>query len=338
MRLLVIGGTVFLGKAFVADALSRGWQVTTFHRGRSGTDLPGVQVVNGDRESAADLARLAGHGPWDAVVDVCGYAPGTVGAAARALSGRADAYLYISSINALAPWPAAPVDESSPLHPCDPDAGPQDAGYPQLKAGCERVIERDFGGRSLILRPGVVIGPGDRMRRVTYWLRRASQGGRMLTGGAPERTLQLIDARDIAAFGLDRLQLEGSGAYLTTGTPDNVTWGELLGECVRLTGAGAEPVWADDAFLAEQGIPPFTTLPFWAPPMPQLAAVWGFSSEKAIADGLRCRPVLESVRDTWEWMKTPTGTAEAFAEYRYPDQTLDRERESRILSAWNART
>ncbi|MFF3339641.1 NAD-dependent epimerase/dehydratase family protein [Streptomyces flavidovirens] len=337
MRLLVIGGTVFLGRAFVAEARSRGWHVTTFHRGRSGPDLPGVQVVNGDRENAADLARLATHGPWDAVVDVCGYAPAVVGASVRALTRHAGAYLYVSSINALAPWPAAPVDESSPLLPCDPDAGPDDAGYAELKAGCERVVERDFTGRTLILRPGVVIGPGDKMRRVTYWLRRASRGGRMLAGGGPARTMQLIDARDIAAFGLDRIELGGSGAYLTTGTPANVTWGDFLGECAALTGAGAEPVWAGDAFLAEQGIAPFVTIPLWAPPAEQLAAVWDFSSEKALADGLRCRPVLESVRDTWDWLRAPGGMEEAFGTYRYPDQTLDAEREARVLAAWDAR-
>jgi 2'-hydroxyisoflavone reductase len=337
MRLLVIGGTVFLGKAFVADALGRGWQVTTFHRGRSGADLPGVETITGDREDEADLARLAAAGPWDAVVDVCGYVPRVVGASARALSRQAGTYLYISSINALEPWPAAPVDEASPRFACSPDAGPDDGQYPALKAGCERAVERDFGGRVLVLRPGVVIGPGDRMRRVPYWLRRAAQGGRMLAPGSPGRTMQLIDARDIAAFGLDRVAAGGSGTYLTTGEPANATWGELVEQAVSLTKAGTEPVWVEDAFLAAQRIPPFVTVPFWAPPVEQLAAVWDFSSKKALEDGLRCRPFAESVRDTWTWMTEQGGMQEAFAEYRYPDQTLTREREAQILAAWDAR-
>ncbi|MFG2718559.1 NAD-dependent epimerase/dehydratase family protein [Streptomyces sp. NPDC048416] len=337
MRLLVIGGTVFLGRAFVADALARGWEVTTFHRGRSGSDLPGVETILGDRENEADLARVAAAGPFDAVVDVCGYVPRTVGASARALSPRAGAYLYISSINALRPWPAAAVDESSVRFECSPDAGPDDGQYPALKAGCERAVERDFDGRVLVLRPGVVIGPGDRMRRVPYWLRRATQGGRMLAAGAPERTMQLIDARDIAAFGLDRIAAGGSGTYLTTGEPANATWGELVEHAVELTGAGTEPVWVPDAFLATQQIPPFVTVPFWAPPMEALAGVWDFSSKKALADGLRCRPFADSVRDTWTWMTEQGGMEEAFAEYRYPDQTLTREREAEILAAWDAR-
>ncbi|MEU8941360.1 NAD-dependent epimerase/dehydratase family protein [Streptomyces goshikiensis] len=337
MRLLVLGGTVFLGKAFVADAHARGWEVTTFHRGRSGADLPGVRAVHGDRENPADLARLASEGPWDAVVDVCGYSPDVVGEAVRALTGRAGAYLFVSSVTALAPWPAAPVDDAAPLHPCDPDAGPEDAPYATLKAGCERVVERDFAGRTLILRPGVVIGPGDRMRRVTHWLSRAARGGRMLAGGDPGGTLQLIDARDVAAFGLDRLAAGGSGAYLTTGTPANATWAGLLGECAALTGSDVTVEWTDDAFLAGQGVAPFAALPFWTPPAAQFAAVWEFSSQRALADGLRCRPVLESVRDTWDWLNTPGGREEAFGEYRFPDRTLSAAREAEILAAWDSR-
>ncbi|MDH6114176.1 2'-hydroxyisoflavone reductase [Kitasatospora sp. MAP12-15] len=342
MRLLVIGGSVFLGQAFVADALARGWEVTTFNRGQTAVDLPGVRVVRGDREVPADLERLAAAGPWDAVVDVCGYVPQVVGASVRALAEQTTSYVFVSSINAVQGWPEVPVDESSPRQECAPDAGREDGDYGVLKSGCERAVEEGFPAGALILQPGLIMGPGDRARRLTWWLDRAARGGRMVAPGAPGRTMQLIDARDIAAFGLDQVERGAAGRYLVSGVRANTTWGEYLGECVALTGGRAELVWVDDALLREHEVEMWTELPLWSP-VDSGPAVWEPDSAKAIAAGLRCRPVAESIRDTWAWLDTPQGQQEAFGAYRsfaqrsVQERGLSPEKEQRILDAWDAR-
>ena len=344
MRLLVIGGSVFLGQAFAAEALARGWEVTTFNRGRTAADLPGVRTVRGDRERPEDLARLAAAGPWDAVVDVCGYVPRVVGASAAALAGSAGSYLFVSSINAYPGFPADPVDERSPRHDCAADAGPEDGDYGVLKAGCERAAVQVFPGRTLVLQPGLIMGPGDRARRLTWWLRRASQGGRMAAPGRPEQEMQLIDARDLAAFGLDRIEAgDGKGedgeTYLVGGSPANTTWGEYLGACVEATGGKAEPVWMDDRFLLAHGVAPWVELPLWAPRDEEFAAVWQHSSAKAAEAGLRCRPVPESIRDTAAWLFGPGGTEVAFGAYRsLSDRGLAPEKEQQLLADWDARS
>jgi len=338
MRLLVIGGSVFLGQAFVAEALARGWEVTTFNRGKTAADLPGVRAVRGDREQPEDLARLVAAGPWDAVVDVCGYVPSVVGASVAALAESAASYLFVSTINAYPGFPAVSVDERSPRHECAPDAGPDDGDYGVLKAGCERAVVQGFPGRTLVIQPGLIIGPGDRARRLAWWLRRASQGGRMVAPGRPEQEMQLIDARDLAAFGLDRILAGDSDSYLVGGSPANTTWGDYLGTCVEVTGGQAEPVWMDDEFLLAHEVAPWSELPLWAPRTEDFAAVWGHSSAKAAAAGLRCRPVSESIRDTAAWLFAPGGLETAFDDYRNTgERGLVPDKERRLLADWDAR-
>lgn len=339
MRLLVIGGSVFLGQAFVREALARGWEVTTFNRGLSDRDEPGVEAVHGDRERPEDLVRLVASGPWDAVVD-CGYVPRVIGASVAALAESASTYLYVSSINAYPDFSALPVDEDSPQYECAPDAGPEDGDYGTLKVGCQRAVEEGFPGHALIIQPGLIIGPGDRARRTTWWLRRAAEGGRMVAPGAPDREMQLIDARDIAAFGLDRIVAGDSGRYLTSGTPANTTWGEFLGACVEATGNRAEPVWIDDdQLLFDHDVEPWTELPLWTPEQDDFAAAWKPSSAKAISAGLRCRPVPESVRDTAAWLFAPGGMDIAFSDYRTMagQRRLTPEKEAAVLASWDAR-
>jgi 2'-hydroxyisoflavone reductase len=335
MRLLVIGGSGFLGHAFVTRALRRGDRVTTFNRGRSGTDVPGAEVIRGDREKDDDLRRLVEGRRWDAVIDTCGYVPQVVGRSARALSGHADAYLFVSSIHAYADWPERRVDERSALHACPPDAGPDaDVPYNALKAGCERAVESGFDGRLLILNPGLITGPREQVPRLTWWLTRIAAGGPFLAPGDPGRAMQLIDARDIAEFGLARLAAGATGRFLVSGVPGNSTFGALLDECVHVTGADAVPTWVDDAFLLKHGVAEWTELPMWTPDGPAAAGVWLPSSEKALQAGLRCRPVAETVRDTWSWIGEEKITADRAAA---DGQGIDLEKERRILAAWAER-
>ncbi|MEW9530228.1 NAD-dependent epimerase/dehydratase family protein [Microbispora sp. NPDC049125] len=335
MRLLVIGGSVFLGRAIVEEALARGHEVTTFNRGRSGADLPGVEAVHGDREVHADLERLVEGRRWDAVVDVCGFTPRVVLDSARTLSGHASHYTFISSISAYADRLETPgIDENSPTFECPPDAGADDGDYGELKAGCERAVEQYFDGGALVVQPGLIIGPHENVGRLPWWLTRIAAGGRVLAPGDPSRPIQLIDARDIAEFTLDHAEKGTTGRFLNGGVRGRVTFGSWLEECVAVTGSGAELVWVDDRFLVDQGVEEWTELPLWLPPV--YPGAWDFSSAKAEAAGLTCRPLAETVRDTWEWLKDIPVDERSFGSARL-SHGIDPDKEARILAEWDAR-
>ncbi|MFI7036323.1 NAD-dependent epimerase/dehydratase family protein [Microbispora rosea] len=335
MKILVIGGSVFLGRAIVDEALRRGHEVTTFNRGRSGTDLPGVEAVRGDRESTGDLRRLADGRQWDAVIDVCGYVPRVVLESARTLSGHAAHYTFVSSISAHPGWPEKPgVDETFPLHECPPDADAEFGEYGVLKAGCERAVEQHFDGGALLIEPGLILGPHEDVGRLPWWLTRISRGGRVLAPGDPALAMQLIDARDIAAFTLDHAAKGTTGRYMTGGVQGNTTYGDWLNACAEVTGSDPELVWVADEFLVDQGVEIWTELPLWAPE-PDHQGVWTHSSAKAIAAGLTCRPVRETVRDTWEWLKDIPEERRSFGGRMRHGIAPDKE--ARILAAWDAR-
>jgi len=301
MRVLIIGGSMFLGRAMVTEALRRGDEVTTFNRGKSRPDLDGAEAVHGNREIAEDLRRLVDGREWDAVIDVCGFVPKTVMASARYLSGHAEHYTFISTIRAHADWPARVVDETSPLHECRPDA--EDGEYEVLKAGCGRAVEQFFDGGALIIEPGVIIGPHEHVGRLPWWLTRIAAGGRVLAPGDPGRELQLIDARDIAAFTLAQAARGTTGRFVTSGPPGTATFGSWLGACVAVTGSAAELIWVPDHVLLEHGVQQLYELPLWLADEPSSAGAWLTSPAKALAAGLVCRPVEETVRDTWEWLR-----------------------------------
>lgn len=338
MDILVIGGTVFVGRAVVEAAQARGHAVTTFNRGRTGTDVPGVTTVRGDREDKADLERLAASGRWDAVIDVCGFTPRVVGDSVRVLSGRAETYVFVSSISAYEDWPKQPVDERSPRFPCAPDADETDGDYGILKAGCERAVESGFDGRVLVVQPGLILGPHENVGRLPWWLRRIAAGGRVLAPGTPDRPMQIIDARDLAAFILHGIETGLEGRYLASGSPANTTMGQWLADCVEATGSDAELVWVDDDFLLERGVEPWTELPLWTPPTEYFTAVWLPDSSKAAAAGLTTRPVRETVLDTWTWLAAE-GLPEKLPRYRNTTGTqgIAPEKEQQLLAEWSTR-
>ncbi|WBP88195.1 NAD-dependent epimerase/dehydratase family protein [Kitasatospora cathayae] len=314
MKILLLGGSSFLGRAYAAEALARGHQVTTFNRGRSAPDLPGVEAVRGDRDSAEDLVRLVEGRRWDAVVDTSAQQPAQAALSARLLRERADHYTFVSSVHAYADWATRMITEDSPLLPCPADAPP---GLPfgrELKAGGERAVLEGFGaGRTLVLSSGLLIGPYERGGRLPWWLERMARGGRVLAPGDPGRTMQVIDVRDFAAFGLDLLTAGTAGRFLTTAPPGQLTFGQWLETCREVAGAaGTELVRVDDGPLLAEGpdqVTPWFELPFWAPDLPDWAYIWQVDSSRARAAGLRCRPFAETARDTWEWLRT-RGSAE----------------------------
>ena len=216
MRLLIIGGSSFLGRATAEEALRRGDSVTTFNRGLSDADVDGVEALRGDRTSDADLAQLAGR-EFDAVVDTCGFVPEVVGRSTAVLRDSGAFYAYVSSMSATTTWPVATTPDNAPGQDCPSDAGPDDGDYGRLKAGCERAVTETFGDRALVVRSGLIIGPHENVGRLPWWLTRIARGGEVLAPGDPDVPMQLVDARDLAAFMLDAALAGTGGTVNATG-------------------------------------------------------------------------------------------------------------------------
>ncbi|HEX6076249.1 MAG TPA: NAD-dependent epimerase/dehydratase family protein [Micromonosporaceae bacterium] len=332
MRLLVIGGGWFVGRALVDAAVALGWRVTTFSRTGSG-NRPGVEVVHGDRTSTEDLARLAARGAWDAVVDVPGVVPAQVRDSVRALVGHAERYVLVSSVSAYRDWPAVPVTEESPLLVGDPDEDPGAwqwgrGVYGRLKAGAEAALRRDLPpDRLLIIRPGVILGPGEYSGRLTWWLSRVARGGRMLAPGRSGRPIQPVDVRELARFVLDLIGRQASGTYNVAAPAGHATFGGMLDACRTVTGGEAEFVWAGDDWLHSQGVREWTELPLWR----MAADTWQVDASRSHRMGLRCRPLEQTVRDTWAWL---TAGGRPVDDPRRALHGIDPARETTLLAAW----
>ncbi|MGE5290128.1 MAG: NAD-dependent epimerase/dehydratase family protein [Micromonosporaceae bacterium] len=308
MRLLVLGGTRFVGRAVVDEAIRRGYDVTTFTRGVSGEPRPGAQSLHGDRTNGADLAKLTTR-DWDAVIDTSVLAPVHVSASARVLVGHVAHYTYVSSLRAYSEWPGAAVDEDSPTHECPPDAA-GDLEYGPLKAGCERAVAEVFPGRCLLVRAGVIAGPHESPPRLSWWLERIAAGGRVLAPGAPDNPVRLVDVRDLAGWILDNTRRQIPGAVDVPGAAGH-TFGELLAACENVTkahradstGQETEFVWTPDETLLAAGVEPWWEMPMWTPSTPQWAGAWRVEGERARMTGIHYRPLADTVRDTWRWLR-----------------------------------
>ncbi len=299
MRLLVLGGTRFVGRAVVADALGRGWDVTALHRGHTGR-LPGeVTPVRADRTVPAELEAALSGGSWDVVVDTWSGAPRVVRDAVRLLAGRVERFGYVSS-GSVYVW-GTHVDESSAVVDGDPDA---DSGeYGALKRGAELAVLQSFPD-ALLARAGLILGPHEDIGRLPWWLARIAQGGRVVAPGRPDRPLQYVDVRDLAAWLLSALASDVTGAVDVIGPSGHATTAELLSACATATGAEVELVWVGETELAAAGAQPWTQLPCWVPESGEFAGFLESDTALASATGLRCRPVSETVLDTWAWLRS----------------------------------
>jgi 2'-hydroxyisoflavone reductase len=302
MRLLVLGGTRFVGRAIVDEAIRRGHDVTTFTRGLS-EPRPGTRALHGDRTSPGDLAQLGEH-DWDAVIDTSALAPAHVAASAGVLAARTGHYTYVSSLRVYRDWPAMPADEESPTHDAPPDAA-GDLDYALEKAGSERAVERSFPGRCLLVRAGIIVGPYESPPRLPWWLARIRRGGRVVAPGPPDRPVRFVDVRDLATWAVDNTRRRIPGAVNVPG-PAGQTFGALIDACRGAAqakdGPAADVVWADDGVLRAAGVQPWWQLPMWAPAEPAWAGVWDVRGERAEITGIRYRPLADTVRDTWRWM------------------------------------
>jgi 2'-hydroxyisoflavone reductase len=302
MRLLVLGGTHHVGRAFVEAGLARGDDVTTVNRGRSGPDTAGAEIRHADRLVAGSLAEALGDDEWDLVVDTWSFAPVAVQESARLLSGRAGSYCYISSRSVYS-WPLeVGSDESAPV--VDADAGSSDADdYAAAKRGGELAVLSEFDGDVTVARAGLILGPYEIVGRMPFWLNRvaaATTGGRVPAPGPRERPLQLVDCRDIADWVLGSRPV---GTFNTVSRPGHATIGQVLDACNDVTGAQADLVWLTPETVEAAGVEPWTELPIWLPPTGEYAGLHDCDVSAALAAGLSCRPIEQTVADTWAWLQ-----------------------------------
>jgi 2'-hydroxyisoflavone reductase len=298
--LLVLGGSGFVGPAVVQEGLERGLRVTTFHRGTGGWTHPGVDTIRGDRLDPESLVPLRER-HWDLVIDTWSGAPRAVRDSAQMLASHADRYVYISSESVYRPPPVAGADESTPTVEADPNA--EATTYPADKRGGEIAVARAFGDRALLARCGLILGPREDVGRLTWWLCRIARGGEILCPGPPDLPLQYVDARDLAAFVIDAAAAGHSGPFNVVSRRGHATMGSLLDACHAVSGAhDATFTWVAPEAIVAAGIEPWTELPIWLPSGHEYAAMHDSDVERAHAAGLRCRPVGETVRDTWTWL------------------------------------
>jgi 2'-hydroxyisoflavone reductase len=326
MRILIIGGTIFLGRALVDAVLLRGHQLTLFNRGQTNPSLyPEVEKLVGDRK--VDLAALKGR-RWDAVIDTCGYLPSVVALSAAALADSVEHYTFISTESVYASPLQPGLDETAPVGKLEDETVEEITGeaYGPLKALCEQAVESALPGRTLVVRPGLIVGPYDASDRFTYWPWRVAQGGRVLAPGRPERGVQFIDVRDLAAWIIQLVEARQTGVFNADGRPGEVTMAALLETCKAASGSDAQFVWAGDEFLTRNNIGAWMEMPLWIPENdPDASGFFSISVAWAVQAGLSHRPLHVTVADTLAWARTRP------ADYAWR-AGLSREREAELLN------
>jgi 2'-hydroxyisoflavone reductase len=327
VKLLLIGGTSFVGRAAVEGAIDRGHEVTVFHRGeREPAELAGIEHIHGDRDGGLDALRGRS---WDAALDTCGYVPRVVRDSARLLADAVGTYCFVSSLSALPDDAFAGANEDTPVYqPPFPDTEEiTDESYGPLKVACELEAQAAFAGRCLVIRPGYIVGPNDPTDRFTYWIRRARTGGEIAAPGPQEGDLQVIDARDLGAFMLDHLEAGTADLFGLTGPAEPLTWGAFLPLACEVAGSDGALTWVDRAFLeSELGEEIDGSLPLRDYPYQGLHS---YDIAKAVGAGLTFRPLAETIADMIAW-----DDGRDLGEPMRAGLTPERERD--LLASWHA--
>src|SRR5579884_773437 len=332
MKLLILGGTVFLGRHLVDAALARGHELTLFHRGQHGADLfPEVEKLHGDRDGGLDALRGR---RWHAVIDTSGFVPRIVGASAALLADAVDLYTFISTISVYADTSRPGMDETTATATlADPASEDVSTHYGPLKALSEQAVEAALPGRALVIRPGLIVGPFDPSDRFTYWVRRVAQGGELLAPGRAERAVQLIDARDLAEWTVRAVEARRTGVYNATGPAGVLTMAELIDACRAASGSAATAIWMDDAFLLEAGVTPWSVLPLWIPESERVAGFFSVDCNRALEAGLRFRPLVETAAATLAWARERAASGDGWRAVA----GLDPAKEAALLARWRSR-
>ncbi|HEV3216399.1 MAG TPA: NAD-dependent epimerase/dehydratase family protein [Vicinamibacterales bacterium] len=312
MRLLIVGGTIFLGRHLVEAAIARRHGVTIFNRGRHNPDLyPEIEKLRGDR--TGDLSALGGR-RFDAVIDTCGYVPSDVRRTAGLLRDAAAHYTFISSVSVYASFDPAGTGEEAPISEISRDQVIEAEGIPAgdratapiyaelygaLKGLCEKAAEEAMPGRVLNVRPGLIAGPHDPSDRFTYWVRRVADGGRVLAPGKPDRRVRVIDARDLAEWIVLMVERGQTGIYNATGAEDHLTMKGMLETCRAVSSSDARFVWTAERWLLDRNVTPWSELPLWVPEA--LNGIFAVRNDNAISAGLTFRPIADTIRDTLAW-------------------------------------
>ena len=343
MKLLIFGGTRFVGRHLVTAGLARNHEITLFNRGQHpSAALPSVETIYGDRNS--DLAKLQGR-CWDAVVDTCGYLPRTVRASVEILSHSVDRYVFISTLSVYADVSVFGIDETAPIATLtseqldqanEIDSSRQVSAvtygkmYGGLKALCEQAAAEALPDRVLIIRPGLIIGPYDYSDRFTYWVMRVARGGEILAPGRPNRYLQFIDVRDLAQWTVRMIERKETGVYNANSLPYNLTMERVLEECKMVSDSDASFTWVSDNFLVQEKVAPWSEMPLWMPAEsePHLKGFMFINCNKAVGSGLSFRHLNDTIKDTLTWCETNRLNEELKA-------GIDTDKEQRLLRKWH---
>jgi len=340
LRILILGGTGFTGPHQVRYALSRGHKVTVFNRGKTHPgELPKeAEQLIGDRNGQLDA--LKGR-TWDVAIDIPTSIPVWVRDAAQVLKGNVDRYVFISTISVYSDNSKPGMDETGPLAKYEgADAMKETqatlrasnfALYGPLKALSEAEAEKWFPGKSLIIRPGLIVGPGDESDRFTYWPVRLSRGGEVLTPGNPSDPVQFIDARDLAEWTIRMAEQGTTGTFNATGPKSTLTMADMLDGIKKVTRTAADFTWVDADFLAAQKVSAWSDMPVWVPPRGEEAGFSRISIKRALDKGLTFRSVPDTTQATLDWFRKQT--ADRQAKLR---AGIKPERETEVLAAWHA--
>lgn len=329
MKILILGGTQFVGRHLSEEALKRGHELTLFNRGQTNQDLfPTVEKLKGDRDG--NLDALKGK-QWDAVIDTCGYVPRVVQASLDILKDACDHYSFISSISAYADMTKAHQSEDAALATLEDESVEDVNGetYGGLKVLCENAVLNALPNQSLIIRPGLIVGPHDPTDRFSYWPQRVARGGEVLAPDHKDIFIQFIDARDLSVWTLDQLENNTTGIYNLVNTPDSLTFGNLLDACKTASQSNASFTWIDADFLTEHKVSMWMDLPLWVSGDDN--NFLRTSNARAVTTGLKTRPLLDTVKDTLLWLNTLSDDREWKAGLK-----VDKEKE--VLQAWHSRS
>jgi 2'-hydroxyisoflavone reductase len=337
LKILILGGTRFIGLHMTALALARGHMLTFFNRGKTNTDrYPEIERIKGDRNGEIEGLK---DRDWDVVIDDSGYVPRHVRLSAELLAPRVKHYVFVSSISVYPDF-SVPRDEKSPVGKLADETIEKVDGetYGPLKALCERAAETALPGRTTIIRPGLIVGPDDNTDRFTYWPARAARGGEFIAPGSPSDPFQIIDVRDLAAFAIGVAEKKITGTFNVVSHVNDFKFGELTDACITAARRQAKPAIAPHAtflpteFLEEQKVEPWSEMPVWLPAKGEEAAFAGTSNQAAVARGLKLTPLRKTVDDTLAWHLTRPA-----AEREKLKAGIAPEKEAAVLAAWKAK-